>query len=403
MPENPVSEAQARALAEQIPELYTPYVESHLVRYRETANLIHQSEKEYHAILELGASWPWFFTRLLAQMFPSSDIELAENRDPLDPHGAGIAPETWHPIPCESKDGLEERKFRIRNFNIETEVWPYQNDSFDLIVCMELLEHLMVDPFWVFKEANRLLKDRGVFVLTTPNVASVEGIQRTVHGYAPYTYGVYSPYGGYGRHNREFAPKEIEQLARAAGFEIQVLETRNVYPQSPVSDNLRKQILQLGAQSKFLNHTIFLQAAKDASVTVSKHPDFLFHWDPEEYAAEVRIPETSLFSEPTQEISLKATVSNRGKVAISPESTWFHGAWIGLDRQHVSHFSLHPLKTTIAPGESLEIQLDVIPPSSTGVFKLFLDIEQKDRGLFSNGASPMHQPLQKIVTIRPSR
>lgn len=45
---------------------------------------------------------------------------------------------------------------------------PFEDNSFDLIWCSEVIEHLE-DPFHFKKEADRLLKPGGMLALTTPN------------------------------------------------------------------------------------------------------------------------------------------------------------------------------------------------------------------------------------------
>lgn len=45
---------------------------------------------------------------------------------------------------------------------------PFPDNSFDLIYCSEVLEHL-ADPFFTVKEFNRVLKPSGNMVITTPN------------------------------------------------------------------------------------------------------------------------------------------------------------------------------------------------------------------------------------------
>jgi ubiquinone/menaquinone biosynthesis C-methylase UbiE len=45
---------------------------------------------------------------------------------------------------------------------------PFKNNSFDCIIASELLEHLN-QPKTFFKEVARVLRKRGVLVLTTPN------------------------------------------------------------------------------------------------------------------------------------------------------------------------------------------------------------------------------------------
>ena len=47
---------------------------------------------------------------------------------------------------------------------------PFGDDQFDLVWCGETLEHL-VDPGAMIAEARRVLKDGGLFLVTTPNQA----------------------------------------------------------------------------------------------------------------------------------------------------------------------------------------------------------------------------------------
>ncbi|MBN1383306.1 MAG: class I SAM-dependent methyltransferase [Elusimicrobia bacterium] len=60
------------------------------------------------------------------------------------------------------ENGLEARK---HNFN---DRMPFDNNSFDVIICLEVIEHLF-DPEFFLKECGRILKPAGFLILSLPN------------------------------------------------------------------------------------------------------------------------------------------------------------------------------------------------------------------------------------------
>lgn len=73
-----------------------------------------------------------------------------------------------------SEDGVsiaQGRGVDARVVNLDTDVFPFENDSFDFILCAEVIEHLF-DPDHLLQEMSRVLKSSGILLLTTPNIAS---------------------------------------------------------------------------------------------------------------------------------------------------------------------------------------------------------------------------------------
>jgi len=265
---------------------------------------------------------------------------------------------------------------------------------------MELLEHLLVNPYWIFKEARRVLRPGGLLILTTPNVASLEGIQRIIDGNSPYIYGVYSPYGAYGRHNREYAPKDIACLGDAAGFRTEVLDTKNIYPRDYLSSGLLGKMKSLGLCPEFSNQGIFYCGIRDELMTPKGYPAFLYAWDPDADAV-CFIGETeSRYQKNSELMDLKLTVVNSGKHPIDPASHKIHGTWIGLDIRYVEHFYEDVLESTVASGERKSICLKQIRvPAIEGIYRLKIDFEKEGRGMLSFGASPIHQYFETLVVV----
>jgi glycosyltransferase involved in cell wall biosynthesis/SAM-dependent methyltransferase len=114
-------------------------------------------------------------------------------------------------------------------FDAEKDAFPYPDAHFAAVLCCELIEHLSADPMHMLAEVNRILRDGGHLVLTTPNIASLRAISAILQGYNPGLFPQYIKPGGDGevapRHNREYTPREVHLLLCDAGFEVVRLET----------------------------------------------------------------------------------------------------------------------------------------------------------------------------------
>jgi SAM-dependent methyltransferase len=54
-----------------------------------------------------------------------------------------------------------------------TEKLPYTSESFDIIVAVEVMEHVH-DHQMIFLESSRILKNKGIFLFSTPNILSLK-------------------------------------------------------------------------------------------------------------------------------------------------------------------------------------------------------------------------------------
>ena len=74
--------------------------------------------------------------------------------------------------------GVDIHKSKIRNclskgikaqLVKEDDPLPYEDNTFDVVTCRDVLEHLM-DPFKMVSEINRVQKEGGIFLSTVPNM-----------------------------------------------------------------------------------------------------------------------------------------------------------------------------------------------------------------------------------------
>jgi SAM-dependent methyltransferase len=202
------AEALRRMLADtdifSDPEEARTYLGEALHRFRITMALL-PSLPQGARILELGSN-PYFLTRLL-------------RRRGLDVTGANYfgdaytEPRARHVV----HSGGTEEVFDFDHFNVEKDDFPYPDDSFDLVLCCEILEHIPCDPVHMLTEIHRVVrKPSGHLLLTTPNPNRLENLLRMHRG--DNVYEQLSGYGVYGRHNREYTAGELRTLLEGCGF-----------------------------------------------------------------------------------------------------------------------------------------------------------------------------------------
>ena len=219
--------------------------------------------------LELGGN-PYFTTMLL-KYFTQLDMTIAnyfghqnngdyhQKVDFIEPH---------------SGDRKSEN-FLYQHFNIEEDIFPYPDDTFDLVIFAEIIEHLLNDPCRVLREIKRVLKPNGFLILTTPNVARLENVAKLIVG--ANIYDPYSGYGPYGRHNREYNRHELDQLLRYEGYDPTVCFTADVHQNHAEA---YVQIDELSKLVRFREHDlgqyIFIKAVLRSSVEKMKRPSWLY-------------------------------------------------------------------------------------------------------------------------------
>jgi glycosyltransferase involved in cell wall biosynthesis/SAM-dependent methyltransferase len=191
------------------------YVEADFKRFVYTLGLV--PERSGQTILELGAN-PYFTTTLLYK-FREAELHLANFFSQSEREGSQRV--TIH----QTGETIE---FPYKQFNIEDEAFPYADDTFDVVLFCEIIEHLLSDPVHALLEIRRVLKPGGTLVLTTPNVVRLDNVRKIIGG--ENVYDPYSGYGPYGRHNREYTQEDLFSLLSANGFSVGTMFTADVNP-----------------------------------------------------------------------------------------------------------------------------------------------------------------------------
>jgi methionine biosynthesis protein MetW len=134
-----------------------------------------------------------------------------------------------------SHDKLEQAKAKglnVKAVDLNREQIPFSGNYFDLVFCNHVIEHLL-DPDHLLDEVFRTLKNDGIFILTTPNLAAWYNRILLFLGYQPHftevstQYNVGKIYFGklalgketaIGGHLRLFTYHALKELLKLHGF-----------------------------------------------------------------------------------------------------------------------------------------------------------------------------------------
>ena len=204
------------------------YFLSHRARFEKTLSCIPPADSGGHAV-ELAATD--FFQVSLKSLYGYSVVSGTQK-------SANIEEKLYYKI---FEIGKSQTRNLIVSIDLESELLPFADESIDLIICCEVIEHLDVDPMFMLAEINRVCKLGAHVLLTTPNCCSARNFWKIAHGCRPHFFMQYeksrSPY----RHNIEYDVSALVTLVTAAGFEPQHVETHDVFePTLPEAIELLK-------------------------------------------------------------------------------------------------------------------------------------------------------------------
>jgi SAM-dependent methyltransferase len=233
------------------------YIQNHFQRYLKTIELI--PVRGPLAALDVGTFIP--FAALLQKTTP--------HRYKWHDHWEGD---------LQRDISVNGETFHLFNFDVERDTFPFEDGSFDLVLCNEVIEHLGIDPFHMLSEINRVLRRGGQLILSTPNIASTRGAAKMLLGYSPYLYASFTLNGN--RHNREYCLSEIMNMMDQSGFKVDRSETGDVYfKDEKMGPRFRLLTWILDALrtilgSRYRGDTIFVVARKTGAMATRYPPQF---------------------------------------------------------------------------------------------------------------------------------
>jgi SAM-dependent methyltransferase len=197
-----------QALVAEQPESSLEYFTYHKQRYAElfAAVATYLAGSPTQRLLEVGVSG---FLPFYKQLFPN--LQLVTIDRPIALHGVnadyslGVGAEAHY-------------SFDLNEVVLSPEVGSPPLGHFDLVICTEVIEHLLVHPSEFIASLLSLLSPTGYLYLTTPNFFSYHRLNALLHGKHPMP--VHPQRGqnqDHGHHFREYTLPELCSFTQEAG------------------------------------------------------------------------------------------------------------------------------------------------------------------------------------------
>lgn len=115
----------------------------------------------------------------------------------------------------------------VRRWDLHCEDGPYEPESFDVVICAEVLEHLQMSCGAAARKLHTLLKSGGTLLVTTPNLYRAANLVRILRGHNIIEQYPDTPHlvGGIvaddqREHPRELTRRELLEGIRSAGLSV---------------------------------------------------------------------------------------------------------------------------------------------------------------------------------------
>ncbi len=194
---------------------------------RQNIRFFGEQSKSFNNVLDIGAG---------------KGVDLLIFRD-INPNAALFAVESYEP----NVEILLSKGITTFSVDIERERLPFDNESVDVIIINQVLEHVK-DIFWIMNEITRVLAVQGRLIIGVPNLASLHNRLLLCAGIQPTCIQTNSA------HVRGYTRKSIEKLLNIwpNGYELVSFRGSNFYPFPPLVANFLSKIFPSMSVSIFL-------------------------------------------------------------------------------------------------------------------------------------------------------
>jgi SAM-dependent methyltransferase len=119
---------------------------------------------------------------------------------------------------------LQQQQIPSIRCNLMSEEFEDAHGQFDIVVLLEVIEHLPVPPYVVFKRLQRFLKPGGLIFLTTPNLFRLRNLIRMIFGMEFLDHFVLPEGGQNLGHQLEYSAGHLKWQIERSGMAVVLLD-----------------------------------------------------------------------------------------------------------------------------------------------------------------------------------
>jgi ubiquinone/menaquinone biosynthesis C-methylase UbiE len=250
-PNNGIPEDITRLYEAMTSKYDDPYLQNHARRTMRTVELL-LDEKPKGKLLELGTSK--VIPLLLKELQPKLEVHVTDFDLTKEQTGQmNISLETYN------------RDVPVYRVDLEQQALPIESETFDYVLCCEVIEHMELDPMFMMSEVNRVLKPQGTLIMTTPNITSSRALWKILRGMEPHFYMQYRKTPSYHRHNYEYSVIGLRSVLKAAGF------GGSIWSEDSFEDPITEDISRI----REIGYNIFAVVKKHRNV-INRYPSVIY-------------------------------------------------------------------------------------------------------------------------------
>lgn len=152
---------------------------------------------------------------------------------------------------------------KVSLLNIETETFPFDKESFDMVFSGEVIEHI-IDTDNYLSEINRVLKNGGYFIISFPNVNQpVSWIGMMLFDFPPMFSSRYKSV-----HVRDYTLKIVKKVLKLYGFEILSVTGSYIHPFTNILSQKLAHIIPRLSEQIIITARKRGQACKDNRIVI---------------------------------------------------------------------------------------------------------------------------------------